>query len=449
MSFKRITEDNFKNIRKSISIEKSNHDSMVGVESLTDSSVVISESFSTSPNNIIEYSYQNEIRPYFAKEGVNTHKIGTHPDLGRLTGLNITHNQYTVVMFIDIRRSSRLSVILPLEQAYIVKNRILQACIDIVRALDGYPHRLMGDALMAFFGRSDVPKENAIADALNAASTLRLILTDYIYPSLNEELGTDIDLGVRIGIDYGSEEEIIWGNFGLGDSSEVTAVGIPVDLSSKIQHLADKNTAMLGQGVLDFIDFPEAYTKYKESAGEIIRYVKPNLTNQEGKPINRKMMIMKMDSYQDLLPFKIIDKKMHQSMLHPSRFDYACEELIDEEWISYPSLSKFLNKNRKIKFTLSIDKGLGKMTVTFVKKNNGEDAKEKSYMGENYTVTIDNEDVLPGENSRHLQVQNLPDRMILTLPEATSYRGLHTMEVIVRGEFATIYYRNIIGVYIY
>ncbi|EKE0694600.1 hypothetical protein OS933_004181, partial [Salmonella enterica subsp. enterica serovar Reading] len=34
------------------------------------------------------------------------------------------------------------------------------------------------------------------------------------------------------------------------------------------------------------------------------------------------------------------------------------------------------------------------------------------------------------------------------LPEGTSFRGLHTMEVIVKGENDTLYYRNIIGVYI-
>lgn len=64
---------------------------------------------------------------------------------------------------------------------------------------------------MAFFGRSDISKEDAIADAINAASTLRLILMDYIFPSLNEDIGEKIDLGVRIGLDYGSEEEVIWG----------------------------------------------------------------------------------------------------------------------------------------------------------------------------------------------------------------------------------------------
>ncbi|EKK0972067.1 guanylate cyclase, partial [Salmonella enterica subsp. enterica serovar Reading] len=310
MSFKEVTAKNFKGLRSVTLKKKMAMDGYLRVGTEARLGDELSESFSTSPSNFIEYDYQKEVRPFFQKPGLNEHSIGTHPELTGLNGVGAIHSQYIVTMFIDIRKSSRLSLLLPLEQAYVVKNRILQACIDIVRALDGYPHRLMGDALMAFFGRSDISKEDAIADAINAASTLRLILMDYIFPSLNEDIGEKIDLGVRIGLDYGSEEEVIWGNFGLGESCEVTALGLPVDMTAKLQQLADKNTAMLGQGILDYIDFPEEYTKPKIKAGEELKYIIPNITNKEGKPINRRIRLLNMANYQDLLPFKLNDKKM-------------------------------------------------------------------------------------------------------------------------------------------
>ncbi|MFL4154384.1 guanylate cyclase, partial [Escherichia coli] len=373
MSFKDITEKNFKGIRN-ITLKKGmamDGALSVGMESWRGDAVLISESFSTSPSNFLEYDYQREIRPLFDKPGLNEHKIGTHPELTMLNGLSATHNQYIVTMFIDIRKSSRLSLLLPLEQAYIVKNRILQACIDIVRALDGYPHRLMGDALMAFFGRSDVSKEDAIADAINAASTLRLILKEYIFPSLNEDLGTEIDLGVRIGLDYGSEDEVIWGNFGLGESCEVTALGLPVDMTAKLQQLADKNTAMLGQGILDYVDFPLEYTSLKSKAGREIKFIEPNITNKEGRPIDRRIRLLDMDKYQNLLPFKLNDKKMSSQVLYPNHFIFGCYVDEDGQEVEYRSISRFLPKQKDLIFKLRIYPGLDNLNIILCKKNHG------------------------------------------------------------------------------
>lgn len=448
MSFKDIAEKNFKGIRN-ITLKKGmamDGASSVAMENWRGDAVLISESFSTSPSNFLEYDYQREIRPLFDKPGLNEHKIGTHPELTMLNGLSATHNQYIVTMFIDIRKSSRLSLLLPLEQAYIVKNRILQACIDIVRALDGYPHRLMGDALMAFFGRSDVSKEDAIADAINAASTLRLILKEYIFPSLNEDLGTEIDLGVRIGLDYGAEDEVIWGNFGLGESCEVTALGLPVDMTAKLQQLADKNTAMLGQGILDYVDFPLEYTSLKSKAGREIKFIEPNITNKEGRPIDRRIRLLDMDKYQNLLPFKLNDKKMSSQVLYPNHFIFGCYVDEDGQEVEYRSISRFLPKQKKLIFKLRIYPGLDNLNIIFCKKNHGEEAKGN--LSEDYVVRIENEGLIRVDNASRINLKHDNDGLILTLSESTSYRGLHSMEVIIRGGGATIYYRNIIGVYI-
>lgn len=448
MSFKDITEKNFKGIRN-ITLKKGmamDGALSVGMESWRGDAVLISESFSTSPSNFLEYDYQREIRPLFDKPGLNEHKIGTHPELTMLNGLSATHNQYIVTMFIDIRKSSRLSLLLPLEQAYIVKNRILQACIDIVRALDGYPHRLMGDALMAFFGRSDVSKEDAIADAINAASTLRLILKEYIFPSLNEDLGTEIDLGVRIGLDYGSEDEVIWGNFGLGESCEVTALGLPVDMTAKLQQLADKNTAMLGQGILDYVDFPLEYTSLKSKAGREIKFIEPNITNKEGRPIDRRIRLLDMDKYQNLLPFKLNDKKMSSQVLYPNHFIFGCYVDEDGQEVEYRSISRFLPKQKDLIFKLRIYPGLDNLNIILCKKNHGEEAKDN--LSEDYVIRIENESLIRVDNASRINLKHDNDGLILTLSESTSYRGLHTMEVIIRGGGAAIYYRNIIGVYI-
>ncbi|HFQ5189400.1 TPA: adenylate/guanylate cyclase domain-containing protein, partial [Vibrio vulnificus] len=150
-----------------------------------------------------EYTYQNALRPWFNKVGLNQSKVGPHPDFAHLKDSGEVEFHHIVTMFVDIKRSSRLSLLMSLQDAYVVKNRILQACVDVIRALDGYPHRLMGDAVMAFFGGKGNCPEDAIANALNASSALKLILTETVFPELNKLIGKDVNLGVRVGLDYG------------------------------------------------------------------------------------------------------------------------------------------------------------------------------------------------------------------------------------------------------
>ncbi|HGF7202523.1 TPA: adenylate/guanylate cyclase domain-containing protein, partial [Vibrio cholerae] len=317
-SIKNLTSDYFSDIRENFShcdsIRKSESrggvfdysmDSINESDGFSNKRVIAAESFKrmTAPK---EYVYQHALRPYFNKQGVNMSKVGPHPDFAALKDSGDIEHHGIVTMFVDIKRSSRLSLLMSLDQAYLVKNRILQTCIDVIRALDGYPHRLMGDAIMAFFGDKRTSSEDAIANAVNAASSLKLILTEAVFPELNDILGKNVNLGVRIGLDYGKDSEVIWANYGYGDASEVTALGLPVDLASKAQSQAKTNTAMLGQGVLDHIDFPDFYSEVKtvEKAGEAIeeKFILPNMNDENDKPINRRCRLLRMDCYQSLLP---------------------------------------------------------------------------------------------------------------------------------------------------
>ena len=343
---------------------------------------------------------------------------------------------------------------MPLQNAYVVKNRILQACVDVIRAMDGYPHRLMGDAVMAFFGDKNSSSEDAIADALNAASVLKLILTESVFPELNNWLGKDVNLGVRIGLDYGSTQEVIWANYGYGEASEVTALGLPVDLASKAQSQARTNTAMLGQGVLEYIDFPDVYSEVKTvtRGGEVIseQYILPNMSNEDGKPINRRCKLLNMDMYQKLLPIPLnwkIGNSGKSGLINRDNIAFNCYSARKDtqDWEPYCSASLFLDKGLDLKFELEISnpyelKSLYPLKAKFIKNNHGKEAdeNEKDREPEVKWRTIDS-DVNLYQNS-----------IKIDFPEGTAYRGLHTMEVVVYPESnpGAVIYRNIIGVYI-
>ncbi|WP_445398002.1 nucleotide-binding domain-containing protein [Zobellella sp. An-6] len=400
-----------------------------------------------------EYTYQNVLRAWFKKPGLNDCKVGPHPDFAYLKYSGDIEHHHIVTMFVDIKRSSRLSLLIPLEEAYLVKNRILQACVDVIRALDGYPHRLMGDAVMAFFGDKNTSSEDAIANALNAASSLKLVLTESVFPELDRILGKDVNLGIRIGLDFGHDKEVIWANYGYGEASEVTALGLPVDLASKAQSQAKTNTAMIGQGILDHIDFPDFYSEIKviEKNGETFkeRYILPNMSNDEGEKLNRRCRLLKMDSYQELLPIPVNLKSNGIGGINLVPHDdirFKCYYLSDDSqtWEEYISVSSFLKKDVKLKFKIEIlNPGklsyYGPLKAKLTKTNHGKEAENKGDKGSSYqTINI--------EHSSN-QYQN---SILKEIPEATAYRGLHTMEMILypQSQPEFIIYKNIIGVFI-
>ena len=402
-----------------------------------------------------EYSYQTFLRPLFGKQGVNDSKVGPHPDFAYLKDTEDVKLHYIVTMFVDISRSSRLALLLNLEDVYLVKNRILQACVDVVRALDGFPHRLMGDALMAYFGGLSYSKEDAIANALNAASTLKFILSEYVFPSLNQKIERDVDLGVKIGIDFGDDHEVIWANYGYGEASEVTALGIPVDLASKAQRQAKRNTVMLGEGVLNHIDFPDDYSEIKTKVvsnnnSKEERYILPNMIKSDGEKLNRKCRLLKMDNYQKLLPLKVSEKigldNHVKGLIANENCEFSCRYRQNEssDWKPYRSVSMFLEKGMMLEFILNVDRqvlvGFGPLKVSFVKTNHGKEARNAA-KGDEGTFNA---------GTYYLNPTSVHIARTAILPEATAYRGLHTMEVQVSPKESpqVILYQDIIGVYI-
>lgn len=398
-----------------------------------------------------EPSYQQVLRPYFGKLGANYQGIGTHPDFSHLEKTSNTELHYIVTMFIDIKGSTRLNLLLDLEDAFYVKNRVLQAAIDVVRSFDGHPHRLMGDALMAFFGGKNTTKECAITDAINACAMLRLALTETVFPQLDRYIKSKSNLAIRIGIDFGDDENILWGCYGFENVTEVTAQGLNVDCASKLQHQANSNHVMMGGNITKYIDFPEQFTsiKKKEIDGRIREepYLKPNITDKDGAPINYEMFHLNHDKYIDLLPIPIKWKRTinGNNLIELSGVRYWCEVFENNKWSQYASVSRFLDPNLDLKFIVHITTDIvnrhGGLTIKFTKKNNGKEAGE---------------DVKPVEYNQYLYQsrggRNGPPTPISTVEttEKTIYRGLHTMtvEIISMSSGVTIY-RNIIGVYIY
>ncbi|WP_257296459.1 adenylate/guanylate cyclase domain-containing protein [Endozoicomonas sp. YOMI1] len=426
-----------------------NHPSMEGVYESASSGTVIRSSDSMPVRSDVEFAYQEALRPHFGKAGVNRQGVGPHPDFAYLKASGDFRHHYAVTLFVDIKGSTRLNLLMDIQRTAFVKNRILQAAVEVVRSLDGHPHRFMGDALMAFFGGLNTSKENAIADAINAAALIRFTMKEHIFPELDYQLGTTTDMAVRVGIDFGDDDGVLWTNFGFGEASEITAQGLNVDLASKLQGLASANHAMMGQNLFSFIDFPESYQSVKTKSGEPDYFVTPNISDKDGNKLNYKMRHLQSLEYQRLLPIPTEWKEQIDGLTqikNCSEITYWCEFEEGGEWKKYHSVSKFLNKHLSLQFHVSaptyfVNNHHG-LKVIFTKQNHGKEARDQNQAGESSSTDYINMQ-RGGRNG-------LPNYQNVVNKEGTEYRGLHTMNVKVYSEKhpTLLLFQDWIGVYI-
>lgn len=448
-NFERMFEDFFESVNSqstSVALAKS-----VSMEAMDSHPIMESlQSLPAGPQE--EFLLQTQIRPHFGKHGVNDSPIGTHPDFIALEGTDTTQNHYTCTLFVDIKGSTRLSVLYPLDFVFKFKNAVIQTCVEIIRSFDGHVHRLMGDAVMAFFGGSSTEKEDAVSDAINCSITLRAILEESIKPWM-ERQGLDAkDFGFRVGCDFGDDHEVLWGSFGYQNVGEVSATGLPVDMASKLQGLASKNQAMLGQGLLDFVNWPEKYSdiKTRDQGGvqQNLPVVTPNLTDKEGNPINYAMRQL---SYFKSLEFSALPRSLREKITggavkDHSQLEFKCFTVINGERREYISASRFLEPNVSLVFEVearTANRLNFPLKVVFKKTNHGRATPD----GER---DIEQEGVVKHIQKKRVSQFNksIAPFSNVELNEATLYRGLHTMKCEVYEASGAMLFRDWIGVMI-
>lgn len=342
-------------------------------------------------------------RRIVGKEGKyqNRETIGTHPDFTHLENTDELENHYIVSMFLDIKGST--SIFLKTNDLIwtkTFKNTVLRIATIFIRVFDGHVHRLQGDAIFSYFGWKDKCKEDAIIDSLNASSFLLWYIENTLNSQL-EELGYD-PLKIRIGIDFGQDEDVLWSEYGLSPATEVTTTSLHTDLAAKLQSKASENTILIGDNIKEFLDLPKEFIDIK-------KYQKNNKTLDDkyilDKPEKRyKMWIFKHKNYLKYFP-----------ALQSTSFNLSCT--IDNIEPYSPNI-RALDKEKSLEYIVDGAPGFidSIMTLTnykWSKENRGKEARDKDSEGK---LTVSRS----FENKAH---------------ELTSYRGHHIMkcDIVQRG----------------
>lgn len=375
-------------------------------------------------------------RNIFNKHGVTSETIGCHPDFIHLNNSEVLENGYTVTMFFDIAGSTKLGKTYDPDVVFNIKNTIIKYVIEIIQSFDGHVHRIMGDAVMAFF-RSEAKAElckkiDSAIDALNSGTYILEFMEQVITPLLGG-MGAEDPIGVRIGIDYADDNDIIWGNYGVSGAFEVTATSYYVDVAAKLQQAARTNKIMIGDNLKKILGFGDDYlsikTKYKTNEKGVLeavplRFVKPNYSVR-GERINYRQYEFDNIKYFSFLPFglkeNLIDVQLHASKNGTVKV-YYCPCAI--------SLDKGMSLLFKVKYPYSYGKSL---TLISEKKNTGPEAEARN--ATSIVVKSKVMDFYQGEYHGEIS-------------ESTEYHGLHHMKIKIKDQDNKIIDETIFSIFI-
>ena len=138
--------------------------------------------------------------------------------------------RYVVIMFVDMRGSSKLAEQrLPFDTVFII-NQFLKAVSSAIVEAGGEPNQVLGDGLLALFGLSGRPEiacRQAIAACGAIAANVDALNTALAYGPLDPiRFGIGIHAGLTIAGDIGHERH-----------AQFTVIGDPVNVAARLQDL--------------------------------------------------------------------------------------------------------------------------------------------------------------------------------------------------------------------
>ena len=316
--------------------------------------------------------------------------IGSHPDFKDLKH-NEFKSHYCVSMFMDIKGSTNLNGKYTLLQIREIKDTVLTLAIHVASHFGGHVNRLQGDGAFLQFARKEQSEHDAVINALNTAS----IITHFISSDLANvfESNQVKPLRVRIGIDLGFKEDVIWSHYGIQGCSELTTTSLHTDLAAKLQSKAKSNGILIGENIREILDIKEEFCQTcldKEKKKDY--YIYQGSINYRKYDFNwikylRSFDFISKASNSDTL--EITEKKI--------RLKCRIRDSENDEFKSYYQNSKAIKKGSTIEYSIEENnRPYHKKeweTIEWTAKNSGKEAKEANELEHNFEGNYKNKTI--------------------------------------------------------
>ena len=154
----------------------------------------------------------------------------TIADVNRGRSARAGDERYVVIMFVDLRGSSKLAEgRLPFDTVFVI-NQFLTAVSRGIVAAGGEPNQILGDGLLALFGLTGPPE-----DACRAAISACVAIADNV-EKLNGALAYGLLEPLRFGIGIHAGLSIA-GEIGYERHAQFTVIGDAVNVAARLQDL--------------------------------------------------------------------------------------------------------------------------------------------------------------------------------------------------------------------
>jgi class 3 adenylate cyclase len=150
------------------------------------------------------------------------------------------------VLFADVVNSTALAEAMDPEDWTLVMNRAFTHLIPVIYRYEGTIARLMGDALLAFFGAPVAHEDDPIRAGYAA---LDLISASQTFAcEVKDQYG--IDFAIRVGMNTGA---VVVGEVGNNLAYEYTAMGDSINLAARLQMAAEPMSILCGEATYRLI----------------------------------------------------------------------------------------------------------------------------------------------------------------------------------------------------
>lgn len=247
-------------------------------------SVVLNENNQNLPATIegpkVLFSYDKQfLVQHFGQNSHSFHNttIGPHPDFMDLESSEYI-NHHCVSVFVDIKGSTRLIEKYSLLEVRLIKDSLLTLAIEVANQFGGHVHRLQGDGIFLQFVRKNRTPNDAVINALNAVAILTQFVTVDLAEIMNQ-YGIK-PLKIRVGIDYGPDEKVLWSHYGIPGCGELTTTSLHTDMAAKLQAKAYDNSILIGGNVKELLDLKSDFYSYFENleSKEKVYYISSQFT---------------------------------------------------------------------------------------------------------------------------------------------------------------------------
>ncbi len=212
----------------------------------------------------------NKIQKYLPK-GL-TEKILSQRD--RIEG----ERKNVTVMFCDMEGFTQLVEKLGPEESYSIMDQVYEILIHKVHDYEGTVNEMTGDGIMALFG-APIALEDAPQRAIRSAMAIHREMTKFS-DKLQQKIENVSQVKMRIGIHTGP---VVVGTLGNDLRVEFKAVGDTVNLTSRVQNLAEpgttyvtENTFKITEGFFRFEALGKRKIRGKEEPVGIYRVIAPS-----------------------------------------------------------------------------------------------------------------------------------------------------------------------------